>query len=326
MWYTRRWSSISEHWAFRQLFHSPSPSSRGSLVLLRFLPLGWRYLHISDYWYFLTISWQLQSQAAILTPAWALSSPAFRMMYSAYKLNKQDDNIQPWRTPFPIRNQLVLPCQVLTVAFWLASQKAGKVRDGISISSRIFRFVVIHTVKGFSVVNEAEVVVFLKLPCFFYDSVMLAIWSLILLPLQYPACTSGSSQFTYCWSLTWRILNIILITWGVSTILQVVWTLFGIALLLNWNEHWPFRSCGHSWVFQICWYIDCSPLTALSFRILNSSPEILSPPLALFVVSVPQAHLTSHSRMSGSKWAPTPSLPQSLRLFSIVLCILATSS
>ena len=39
---------------------------------------------------------------AILIPACASSSPAFLMMYSAYKLNKQGDNIQPWRTPFPI--------------------------------------------------------------------------------------------------------------------------------------------------------------------------------------------------------------------------------
>ena len=42
---------------------------------------------------------------------------AFSVMYSAYKLNKQGDNIQPWRTPFPILNQSVVPCPVLTVAF-----------------------------------------------------------------------------------------------------------------------------------------------------------------------------------------------------------------
>ena len=37
-------------------------------------------------------------------------------MYSAYKLNKLGDNIQPWRTPFPIWNQSVVPCPLLTVA------------------------------------------------------------------------------------------------------------------------------------------------------------------------------------------------------------------
>ena len=55
---------------------------------------------------------------AIFLPACASSSPAFRMIYSAYKLNKQGDNIQLWRTPFPIWNQSVVPCPVLTVASW----------------------------------------------------------------------------------------------------------------------------------------------------------------------------------------------------------------
>ena len=55
---------------------------------------------------------------AILIPACASSSPAFLMIYSAYKLNKLDDNIQPWHTPFPIWNQSVVPCLVLTVASW----------------------------------------------------------------------------------------------------------------------------------------------------------------------------------------------------------------
>jgi len=55
---------------------------------------------------------------AILIPACASSSPAFLMMYSAYKLNKPGDNIQPWCTPFPIWYQSVVPCPVLTVASW----------------------------------------------------------------------------------------------------------------------------------------------------------------------------------------------------------------
>src|SRR5574337_73859 len=47
---------------------------------------------------------------AILIPACVSFSPAFLMMYSAYKLNKQGDNIQPGHTPFPIWNQSVVPC------------------------------------------------------------------------------------------------------------------------------------------------------------------------------------------------------------------------
>ena len=57
---------------------------------------------------------------AIFIPACASSSPAFLMMYSAHKLNKQGDNIQPWCTPFPIWNQSVVPCPALTVVSWPA--------------------------------------------------------------------------------------------------------------------------------------------------------------------------------------------------------------
>ena len=57
---------------------------------------------------------------ANLIPACASSSPVFLMMYSAYRLNKQCDNIQPWRTPFPIWNQSVFRCPVLAVASWPA--------------------------------------------------------------------------------------------------------------------------------------------------------------------------------------------------------------
>ena len=77
-----------------------------------------------------------------------------------------------------------------------------------------------------------------------------------------------------------------------------------------------FQSCGHCWVFQICWHIECSPFTASSFRTWNSSTGIPSPPLALFIMMLPNAHLTSHFRMSGSRWGITPSwLSGSLRSF-----------
>ena len=63
-----------------------------------------------------------------------------------------------------------------------------------------------------------------------------------------------------------------------------------------------FQSCGHCWVFQICWHIKGSTFTASSFRIWNSSTGIPSLPIALFVVILPKTHLTSHSRMSGFRW------------------------
>ena len=99
---------------------------------------------------------------AILIPACASSSPTFLMMYSAYNLNKQGDNIQHWRTPFPIWKQSVVPCPVLTVASWPAYKFLKRqVRwSGIPIAFRIFQFIVIHTVKGFGVVNKAEIYIF----------------------------------------------------------------------------------------------------------------------------------------------------------------------
>ena len=76
----------------------------------------------------------------ILIPACASSSPAFHMMYSAYKLNKQGENVQPWHTPFLIWNQSVVPCSVLTVTSWSAYRFLRRqVRwSGIPISWRIF--------------------------------------------------------------------------------------------------------------------------------------------------------------------------------------------
>ena len=66
-----------------------------------------------------------------------------------------------------------------------------------------------------------------------------------------------------------------------------------------------FQSCGHCWVFQIFWHTECSTFRESSFRIWNSSTGIPSLPLALFVEMFPKAHLTSHSRMSGSRWVIT---------------------
>ena len=98
-----------------------------------------------------------------------------------------------------------------------------------------------------------------------------------------------------------------------------------------------FQSCDHCWVFQIFWHTECSTFTASSFRIWNRSTGIPSPPLALFTVMLSKAPLTSHSRMSGSRWVITPLwLSGSWRSFffffyedlfcTVLLCILATSS
>ena len=58
------------------------------------------------------------------------------------------------------------------------------------------------------------------------------------------------------------------------------------------SEWTGWISCGHCWVFQICWHIEYSTFIASSFRIWNSSPGILSAPLALFVVILTKGQLT----------------------------------
>ena len=102
-----------------------------------------------------------------------------------------------------------------------------------------------------------------------------------------------------------------------------------------------FQSCGDWWVFQICWNIECSTLAASWFRIWNSSVEVPSPPLALFVVLLLKVHLTLDSRVSLSRLVITPSwfsrswksffeyffcvfLPSLFNIFS--LCYVCTTS
>ena len=117
--------------------------------------------------------------SAILIPACASSSPVFLTIHSAYKLNKQGDNIQPWCMPFPTWNQSVVSCLVLTVAWPAYRFLKRQIRwSGIPISWRIFHSLLWSTVRGFGVVNKAEIDVFLKLTCFLVSE--LAIWSVVL--------------------------------------------------------------------------------------------------------------------------------------------------
>ena len=88
--------------------------------------------------------------------------------------------------------------------------------------------------------------------------------------------------------------------------LNILWHCFSLGLELLGLKTDLFQSCGHCWVFQICWHIECSTFTASSFWIWNSSAGIPSLLLALFIVMLPKAHLTLHSRMSGSRCLITP--------------------
>ena len=103
---------------------------------------------------------------AILILACASSSPAFHMMYSACKLNKRGDNTQPWCTPFPILNQPTIMSGSNCCFFTCiqVSQEIAKMAWYSHLFKNFPQFVMIQTVKGFHVVTEAEVDVFLVFP------------------------------------------------------------------------------------------------------------------------------------------------------------------
>ena len=181
------------------------------------------------------------------------------------------------------------------------SQEAGKVVWYSYLFQNFPQCIVIHTVKGFGIVNKAEIDVFLELSCFFDDLVdivnlifrssafsksSLSIWQFIVHVLLKPGLDNFEHFFTSMWDECSYV---------------VVWAFFGIGMKMDLSQ-----SCGHCWVFQICWHIVCSTFRVWSLRIWNSL-AVPSPPLALFVVMLSKAHLTLHSRMSGSRWVITPS-------------------
>ena len=185
------------------------------------------------------------------------------------------------------------------------SQEAGRVVWYSPLLKNFPQFVVIHTVKGFNIVNEADI--FMELSCFFYDS------------MDFGNLISGSSAFSKFSLNIWKFLVHVLLKphlenfehyftsmWEECKCL-VVLTFFGIAFLWDWNENWPFPGLWSLLSFQICWNIECNTFTASSFKTWNSLAGISSPPLGLFIVMLPKASLTLQSRMSGSKKVITPS-------------------
>ena len=136
---------------------------------------------------------------------------------------------------------------------------------------------------------------------------MLAIWSLVPLPFSksglniwkfivHVLLKPDLENFKHYFASMWDECNCV-----------VVWAFFGIDFLGIGMKTYLFQSCGHCWVFQMGWHTECSTFTASSFRIWNSSTGILPPPLALFIVMLSKAHLTSHSRMCSSRWVIAPS-------------------
>ena len=163
----------------------------------------------------------------------------------------------------------------------------------------------IHTVKIFIVASEAKD--FLEFSCFFCDPTdignlisdssafsksSLNIWKFLVHILSKPCL----KDFEHYFASVWDECNC-----------AVVWAFFGISFLGIRMKTDLLQSCGHCWVFQICWHIECRTLTSQYFKFWNSSARIPSPPVTLFVEMLPKAHLTSHSRISGSRWVITQS-------------------
>ena len=120
------------------------------------------------------------------------------------------------------------------------SQEAGKVVWYSHLYKNFPKFVVIHTVKGFSIVNEAEVDVFLEFSCYFYDPE--EVGSLISGSLTFlnPACDIWKfSVHTLLKPSLKNFEHYIASMWNEYNY-SVVWTFFDIAFLWDWNENWPF--------------------------------------------------------------------------------------
>ena len=159
------------------------------------------------------------------------------------------------------------------------SQEAGQVVWYSQIFQNFPQFIVIHTVKGFGIVNKVEVDIFLEFSSFFYYATHVG-------SLISGSCTFSESRlniskfsvhvllkpllenFEHYFTCVWDEYNC-----------TVVWIFFGIGM-----ETDLFRSCDHCWVFQFCWHIECSTFTASSLRIWNSSTGIPSLPLVFFIV------------------------------------------
>ena len=119
-------------------------------------------------------------------------------------------------------------------------QEAGQVFWYYHLLKNFPEFILIHIVKGFSIVNKSEIDVFLELSCFFSDQA--DVGNLI----------SGSSAFSKTSLNIRKFMVHILLKPGLENFepyftrvweecnCSVVWAFFGIAFLWDWNEHWPF--------------------------------------------------------------------------------------
>ena len=204
------------------------------------------------------------------------------------------------------------------------SQEAGQVVCFSHPLKKFPQFVMTHRVKGFGIVNKEEVDIFLELSCSFNNRI--GIGSLISGSSAFSKSSLNIWKFTihYYWSLSWRILSITLIaseTRAIVQYLSILWHCLSFGLEWKWTFSSPVATVEFS-IFAAILNAALSQHHLLGFEIAQTG--IPSPPLSLFIVMLPKAHLTSHSRMPGCWWVITP-LCESL-LYIVLLSILATSS
>ena len=120
------------------------------------------------------------------------------------------------------------------------SEEAGQVVWYSHLFQNFPQFIVIHTVKGFGIVSQGGIDVFLELSCFFYD------------PADTGDFISGPSAFSKTSLNIWKITVHIMLKPGLENFehyfismwdecnCALVWAFFGIAFLWDWNENWPF--------------------------------------------------------------------------------------
>ena len=173
------------------------------------------------------------------------------MMYSAYELNKQNDNIQHWHTSVPILNLSVVPCPVLIVSSWPAYKfHRRQVRCWYSHLLKNCPVCCIPH-KGFGIVNKAKVDVFMEVSCIFNG------------PADVGNLIAGSSAFSKSILNILKFIVHILLKPGLKNFehyLARVWdewnctlvcTFFDFAFFGTGMKTDLFQSCGHCWVFQI---------------------------------------------------------------------------
>ena len=212
------------------------------------------------------------------------------------------------------------------------SQEVGQVVWYSHLFQNFPQFVVIYTVKGFGIINKAEVDAFLPLSCFFND------------PTDVGNSISGSSAFSKSSLNIWKLTVHILLEPGLENFkyhftsrwdecnCAVIWAFPDIAFPPYWNKNFssPVATTEYS-KFAGILSAALSQHHLLGFEIAQLG--VPSPPLALFVVMLPKDHLTSHSRMSDSRWVGTPLLLSgSLRpflyscVYSCHLCLISSAS